>query len=189
MKIIQTAIPDVLLLQPQVFSDQRGHFMETFQAKEIRKALGSDFQFVQDNESFSRQGVLRGLHFQLQHPQGKLVRVVQGEIFDVGLDIRPKSKTLGRYVSAYLSPSNQMMLWIPPGFAHGFYVTNGPAVVLYKTTDFFYKTDSFTLRFDDPVAQIHWPIPEYTQPILSRADSSSHLSLQNIHTEVYQKCA
>jgi dTDP-4-dehydrorhamnose 3,5-epimerase len=152
-----TSILEVLLITPKVFGDERGFFMETFQARSFAEA-GIHATFVQDNHSRSRQGVLRGLHYQIQQPQGKLVRVILGEIFDVAVDIRRASPTFGKWVGVRLSAENRQQLWIPPGFAHGFYVLSEWAEVLYKATDFYAPQWERTILWNDPEIGIKWPL-------------------------------
>jgi dTDP-4-dehydrorhamnose 3,5-epimerase len=168
MMIQETAIPDVLILEPKVFGDDRGFFFESFNEIEFKKAgiLGN---FVQDNHSRSAKGVLRGLHYQINHPQGKLVRVVRGEVFDVAIDIRRSSSTFGRFVSAILTEQNKRMLWIPPGFAHGFLAISEAVDFLYKTTDFYSPADERTIIWNDPDLGIKWPLNG--DPVLSPKDA------------------
>jgi dTDP-4-dehydrorhamnose 3,5-epimerase len=156
--ITPTAIPDVLLLEPRVFSDDRGYFFESFNARDFLEATGLAVEFVQDNQSMSVKGVLRGLHYQIRHPQGKLMRVVQGSVFDVAVDLRKSSPTFGRWVGAMLSAENRRQLWIPPGFAHGFLTISDEAEVLYKITDYWYPEHERTLLWKDPTLAIAWPI-------------------------------
>jgi dTDP-4-dehydrorhamnose 3,5-epimerase len=156
--VTPTTIPDVLLLEPKVFSDDRGYFFESYNVRDFREATGLDIQFVQDNHSMSEKGVLRGLHYQIQHPQGKLIRAVQGSVFDVAVDLRKSSATFGRWVGAMLSADNRRQLWIPPGFAHGFLALSEKAEVLYKTTDYWYPEYERTLSWADPALGIAWPI-------------------------------
>jgi dTDP-4-dehydrorhamnose 3,5-epimerase len=172
MQIIPTEIPEVFLLEPRVFPDARGHFLEAYNEKALDD-LGIRDRFVQDNQSHSRKGVLRGLHYQLQQAQGKLVRVLQGEIFDVAVDIRPNSATYGKWIGAYISASSNRMIWIPKGFAHGFYVCSDTADVLYKVTDFWAPTYDPTLVWNDPAVGIKWPISG--DPIISDKDRAGHL--------------
>lgn len=158
MKAIPTALPEVLLLEPKVFGDDRGFFMETFNAKVFHELTGCHKPFVQDNHSRSTRGVLRGLHYQLgAHPQDKLVRCIAGEIFDVAVDIRRGSKTYGRWVGARLSAANHHQLWVPVGFAHGFLVLSETAEVVYKVTDYYDPTGERSIRWDDPQLAIDWP--------------------------------
>jgi len=168
LKIHPTAIPDVLILEPTVFQDERGFFLESYQKKRF-KDLGIDVEFVQDNHSKSGQGILRGLHYQLQQPQGKLMRVVAGEIFDVAVDVRKHSPTFGKWVGDYLSAANKKMLWIPAGFAHGFYVTSPEAEVIYKATDYYAPQWERTIAWNDPSIGIDWPLNGEV-PILSAKD-------------------
>lgn len=158
MRAIQTAIADVLLLEPKVFGDDRGFFYESFNAKTFKEATGVDVQFVQDNHSKSARNVLRGLHYQVEQPQGKLVRVVQGEVFDVAVDIRKGSPTFGQWVGEILSAENKRQLWIPPGLAHGFVVLSETAEFLYKTTDYYAPAHERCIAWDDPELAITWPI-------------------------------
>ncbi len=157
MKLIPTAIPDVRIVEPRVFGDERGFFMESWNARVLAEQ-GLDAQFVQDNHSRSRRGVLRGLHYQVRHAQGKLVRVVIGEVFDVAVDLRRSSPTFGQSVSLVLSAENKRMLWVPPGFAHGFLVLSDVADFLYKTTDYWYQEHERTLLWNDPALGIEWPL-------------------------------
>jgi len=157
MKVMQTAIPDVLMLEPRVLHDGRGFFMETYNARTFREATGLDTHFVQDNHSHSVRGVLRGLHYQLHQPQGKLVRVVRGRVFDVAVDIRKSSATFGQWVGVELSEENHLQIWIPAGFAHGFLVLSESADVLYKTTDFYAPEHERCIAWDDPDIHIQWP--------------------------------
>jgi dTDP-4-dehydrorhamnose 3,5-epimerase len=152
-----TAIPDVLVLEPAVFDDARGFFFESYNARDFAEATGLQVDFVQDNHSKSAQGVLRGLHYQIRHPQGKLVRVVQGSVFDVAVDLRKSSPTFGRWVGNVLSADTRKQLWIPPGFAHGFLVLSESAEVLYKTTDYWYPEHERSLLWNDPAIGVGWP--------------------------------
>jgi len=156
--VTATTIPDVLLLEPKVFSDDRGYFFESYNLRDFRSATGLDVEFVQENHSMSTRGVLRGLHYQIQHPQGKLMRAVSGSVFDVAVDLRKSSPTFGRWVGAVLSAENRRQLWIPPGFAHGFLALSEAAEVLYKTTDYWYPEHERTLLWKDPALGIVWPI-------------------------------
>jgi dTDP-4-dehydrorhamnose 3,5-epimerase len=167
MKVTPTKIPDVLSIEPQVLADDRGFFMETWNHAGFA-AKGLDYAFVQDNHSRSVHGTLRGLHYQIQHAQGKLLRATAGEIFDVAVDLRRSSPTFGRWVGAYLSGDNRRMIWVPPGFAHGFYVTRGPAEVLYKCTDYYAPAHERCIRWDDAELGIEWPLDG--EPILSDRD-------------------
>jgi dTDP-4-dehydrorhamnose 3,5-epimerase len=170
MRFIPTTIPDVILIEPKVFADERGFFLESYQKQRFAEA-GIPFDFVQDNHSKSQQGVLRGLHYQVQQTQGKLVRVVAGEIFDVAVDIRKSSPTFGKWIGDYLSVDNKKMLWVPAGFAHGFYVTSPSAEVQYKTTDYYAPQWERTIAWNDPAINIAWPIHGIT-PTLSPKDEA-----------------
>ncbi len=173
MNVIRTAIPDVLIFEPKVFGDERGFFMESFSERTFRDATGRDERFVQDNHSRSARGVLRGLHYQLPpHAQGKLVRVVNGAVFDVAVDMRRSSATFGRWVGAELSETNRRQLWIPPGFAHGFLVLSDSADFLYKTTDYYAPETEAAVRWDDPALGIEWP-DAGAAPQLSGKDSAA----------------
>jgi dTDP-4-dehydrorhamnose 3,5-epimerase len=169
MEFEPTSIPDVIAIKPKVFGDERGFFMETYQAEQFA-AAGIDFDFVQDNHSGSRRGVLRGLHYQIRNPQGKLVRVIAGEIFDVAVDLRRSSPTFGQWVGQCLSAENKLQLWIPPGFAHGFYVLSDWAELVYKATDLYAPEWERTLIWNDPAVGIHWPLPDEQAPGLSPKD-------------------
>jgi dTDP-4-dehydrorhamnose 3,5-epimerase len=158
MQVIATAIPEVLILEPKVFGDARGFFLESFNAQTFKVSTGLDVQFVQDNHSRSAQGVLRGMHYQMQQTQGKLVRVVQGEVFDVAVDMRQNSPTFGRWTGVHLSAENHRQLWIPAGFAHGFVVLSEFADFLYKTTDYYAPQHEVCLKWDDPTIGIDWPL-------------------------------
>jgi dTDP-4-dehydrorhamnose 3,5-epimerase len=157
MRVIATAIPDVRIVEPRVFTDDRGYFFESWNARALR-AAGIDANFVQDNHSRSRRGVLRGLHYQVRQPQGKLVRVVAGVVFDVAVDLRASSPTFSRSVGLTLSAQDNRMLWVPPGFAHGFLVLSEFADFLYKTTDYWYPEHERTLLWNDPALAIDWPL-------------------------------
>jgi dTDP-4-dehydrorhamnose 3,5-epimerase len=170
MNPTQSALPGVVIVDPKVFTDERGYFLETFSAEKY-KALGIDLPFVQDNESQSVQGTLRGLHYQLQHPQGKLVRVSGGEVFDVAVDIRQGSPTFGHWQGVYLSAANKRQFYVPPGFAHGFYVLSDTAVFVYKCTDYYSPEDEYGLLWNDPDVAIDWPILAGTTPMLSSKDA------------------
>lgn len=167
MKVTPTRIPDVLLVDPEVLVDERGFFSEIWHRARFA-ANGIDCDFVQDNHSRSVQGALRGLHYQIRQPQGKLVRVTVGEIFDVAVDLRRSSPTFGRWVGTYLSADNKRMLWVPPGFGHGFYVTAGPAEVQYKCSDYYSPEYERCIRWDDPELAIEWPLKG--EPVLSDRD-------------------
>lgn len=168
MQVVATAIPDVLILEPKLFGDARGFFLESFNANTFKNCTGLDVQFVQDNHSRSGKGVLRGLHYQLQQPQGKLVRVVQGEVFDVAVDMRSHSATFGQWAGAHLSADNHRQLWIPPGFAHGFVVLSDTADFLYKTTDYYAPQHEACLKWDDTTVGVQWPLAQ--APSLSAKD-------------------
>lgn len=168
MKVIETGIPDVLIIEPKVFGDERGFFYESFNAAAFEAATGLKQQFVQDNHSKSQRGVLRGLHYQIRQPQGKLVRVVAGEVFDVAVDLRRSSPSFGRWVGTRLSAENQRQLWIPEGFAHGFVVLSESAEFLYKTTDYYAPEHERSLLWNDPELGIQWPID--APPQLSAKD-------------------
>jgi dTDP-4-dehydrorhamnose 3,5-epimerase len=168
MKAIPLAIDGVFCIEPQVFGDERGFFFESFNHAKFEKAIGKTVQFVQDNHSRSTKNVLRGLHYQIQQPQGKLVRVVQGEVFDVAVDLRKSSKTFGHWVGEILSAENKRQLWIPEGFAHGFVVMSETAEFLYKTTDYYAPAYERCLVWNDPVVGINWP--NSSQPQLSAKD-------------------
>lgn len=167
MEVVKTPIEGVLLIKPQVFGDQRGYFVETWQ-KEHYEAAGINLPFVQDNHSKSTKGILRGLHFQKQHPQGKLVMVSLGEVFDVAVDIRKGSPTFGKWFGAILNQENQNQLWIPPGMAHGFVVLSDVAHFHYKCTDFYHPGDEGSIRWNDPTIGIDWPYKK--EPVLSAKD-------------------
>jgi dTDP-4-dehydrorhamnose 3,5-epimerase len=157
MQVTPTALPDVKLIEPRVFGDDRGFFFESWNRRALAQA-GIDAEFVQDNHSKSRRGVLRGLHYQIEHAQGKLVRVVAGEVFDVAVDLRRSSPSFGKHVAMTLSAENHRMLWLPPGYAHGFVVVSDAAEFLYKTTDYWYPEHERTLLWNDPALRIDWPI-------------------------------
>jgi dTDP-4-dehydrorhamnose 3,5-epimerase len=170
MKVTPTAIPEVLILEPKVFGDERGFFMESFNARKFAEATGLNVQFVQDNHSRSTKGVLRGLHYQVQQPQGKLVRVVSGAVFDVAVDIRKSSPTFGQWVGVELSAENHRQLWVPAGFAHGFLVLSESADFLYKTTDYYAPEYEHCIRWNDPAINIQWPLT--AAPELSAKDAA-----------------
>jgi len=174
MQISKTAIPDILIIEPKVFGDERGFFMETYQAREFSK-LGLPTQFVQDNHSGSRQGILRGLHYQIRQAQGKLLRVVAGEVFDVAVDIRKSSPTFGQWVGEYISAQNKRMIWVPEGFAHGFYVLSDWAEIIYKTTDYYAPEWERSILWNDPDLRITWPLINQMAPILSAKDAEGTL--------------
>jgi dTDP-4-dehydrorhamnose 3,5-epimerase len=169
MKVIPTAIPEVKLIEPNVFGDERGFFLESWNAREFAAADIPE-TFVQDNHSRSECNVLRGLHYQIRQPQGKLVRVVAGEVFDASVDLRRSSPTYGKWSGVTLSGENKRMLWIPPGFAHGFLVTSDYAEVLYKSTDYWAPEHERTLRWDDPELAIDWPVTG--EPVVSAKDAT-----------------
>jgi dTDP-4-dehydrorhamnose 3,5-epimerase len=169
-QVTPTDLPGVLLLEPKVFGDERGFFFESFNARDFRAATGVDTPFVQDNHSRSVRGVLRGIHYQIRHPQGKLVRVIEGEVFDVVVDLRRASPHFGKWTGIVLSAENRRHLWVPPGFGHGFMVTSAAAQCLYKTTDYWYPEFERTLLWNDPTVAIRWPTGDL--PILSAKDAS-----------------
>ena len=171
MKAIPAAIPDVLIIEPKVFGDGRGYFFESFNRRQFAEATGLDVAFVQDNHSRSAKNVLRGLHYQIQQPQGKLVRVVQGTVFDVAVDIRKDSPNFGQHVAMELSAENKRMLWIPEGFAHGFVVVSDTAEFLYKTTDYYAPEFERSIAWNDPAIGIQWPIQG--EPSLSAKDQQA----------------
>lgn len=172
MKVIDTRIPDVKIIEPSVFGDERGFFMETWNQKKFEDLVtGKPTTFVQDNHSKSKQGILRGLHYQTENTQGKLVRVVSGEVFDVAVDIRRNSPTFGQWVGVYLSAVNKHQLWIPEGFAHGFYVTSDEAEFVYKCTDYYNLTAEHSILWDDADLDIEWPL--LSQPTLSYKDKAA----------------
>lgn len=170
MNYIKTAIPEVVLIEPKVFGDHRGFFMETWQEREFRENV-ADVSFVQDNHSKSSQGILRGLHYQIQNPQGKLVRVTQGSVFDVAVDMRKSSATFGQWVGFELSEENHRMLWVPAGFAHGFYVNSDTAEFVYKCTDYYAPEFERSLLWNDTEIGIEWPLVNGQTPLLSDKDS------------------
>lgn len=176
MKVIETAIPDVKIIEPTVFGDERGFFMETWNQKRFEEIVtGRPTKFVQDNHSKSKEGILRGLHYQTENMQGKLVRVISGEVFDVAVDIRKKSPTFGKWVGIYLSAENKKQLWIPEGFAHGFYVTSNEAEFVYKCTDYYSPEFERSIVWDDKDIGICWPMKNGSLPLLSAKDSSGGL--------------
>ena len=172
MNIIPTNIPDVLVIEPKVFGDERGFFFESFNERIWQERTGLDVNFVQHNHSRSAGGVLRGLHYQIQHPQGKLVRVIAGEVFDVAVDIRRTSPTFGKWVGKYLSADNKHQMWVPAGFAHGFYVTSDYAEFLYQTTDFWSPEYERCIVWNDPDLAIAWPLSGI--PIISAKDQQGN---------------
>jgi dTDP-4-dehydrorhamnose 3,5-epimerase len=180
MNVIQTAIPDLLILEPKVFGDARGFFMESFNAKAFQAATGLDVNFVQDNHSRSARGVLRGLHYQIEQAQGKLVRVVRGSVFDVAVDLRKSSPTFGKWVGVELSEENNRQFWVPPGFAHGFLVTSESADFLYKTTDYYAPQFERSLAWNDPTVGVEWP--------LHLLDGAPLLSAKDVAGKVLAEC-
>lgn len=171
MKVIDTRIPDVKIIEPQVFGDERGFFLETYRASIMDELTGGK-PFVQDNHSKSAQGILRGLHYQMQHTQGKLVRVVQGAVFDVAVDMRRDSPSFGQWVGEILSAENKRQLWVPEGFAHGFYVISDSAEFVYKCTDYYAPEHDRSLKWNDPTIGIEWPLVNDQQPLLSAKDEA-----------------
>ena len=171
--VTPTSLPEVLILESKVFGDARGFFFESFNARDFAHATCLDVHFVQDNHSKSAKGVLRGLHYQIEHPQGKLVRVTQGEVFDVAVDLRRSSPTFGRWEGVVLSAENKRQLWVPPGFAHGFLVTSDSAEFLYKTTDYYHPEFECSLRWNDPTVGVQWPTE--TTPLLAAKDIAGKL--------------
>jgi len=172
MELINTKIPDVVIIRPIVFEDDRGFFMESYQKQKFFKA-GIPHEFVQDNHSSSQKYTLRGLHYQVSHTQGKLVRAVIGGIFDVAIDLRTRSPYFGQWVGAYLSAENKQQLWIPPGFGHGFIALSDRTDVVYKATDYYDQGGERCIRWNDPDLSIDWPIPEGVTPLISEKDSSA----------------
>ena len=175
MNVTPASIPEVLIIEPKVYGDERGFFLETWQKSRYQQA-GIDSDFVQDNLSFSRRGILRGLHFQYENTQGKLVYVLQGSVFDVAVDIRRNSPTFGHWVGQNLTSENKLQMFIPPGFAHGFCVTSETALFMYKCTDYYNPAAEITLAWNDPAIGIDWPI---TAPVLSEKDQQA-LTLEQI---------
>ncbi|MCX7266501.1 MAG: dTDP-4-dehydrorhamnose 3,5-epimerase [Betaproteobacteria bacterium] len=177
--VIPTELPEVLVLEPKVFGDARGFFYESFNERDFAQATGLSAQFVQDNHSLSARGVLRGMHYQIEHAQGKLVRVVRGEVFDVAVDMRRSSSTFGRWSGVRLSSENNRQMWVPPGFAHGFLVLSEAAEFLYKTTDYWYPEHERSVGWNDPAVGIQWPLPEGIQtPLLAAKDAAAPLLAQ-----------
>ena len=174
MEFIPSEIPEVILVKPQVFGDHRGFFMETWQRQHFAEN-GIDVDFVQDNHSKSSQGILRGLHYQLIQTQGKLVRVVEGSVFDVAVDLRRNSLTFGQWVGYELSAENKQMLWVPPGFGHGFYVMSATAEFVYKCTDYYAPEHEACVRWNDPQLNIDWHLVDGKQPVLSEKDAEATL--------------
>lgn len=171
MNVIPTVIPDVLILEPKVFGDERGFFYESYNQRVFREATGLDVHFVQDNHSRSTKGVLRGLHYQIRQPQGKLVRCTLGEVFDVAVDLRKESPSFGQWVGEILSGENKRMVWIPEGFAHGFLALSDVADFLYKTTDYYSAENEKSISWNDPELDIPWPI--FNEPVLSAKDRTA----------------
>ena len=171
MKFIETNIPDVKIVEPQVFGDERGFFMETFRTSLFNEQCG-EREFVQENHSKSSHGILRGLHYQTENTQGKLVRVTKGEVFDVAVDMRKDSPTFGEWVGVLLSAENKRQLWVPEGFAHGFYVTTDEAEFVYKCTDIYNPSAEVSIKWDDPEINIEWPINPDQKPLLSAKDEN-----------------
>ena len=176
MNIIATSIPDVFLIKPRVFQDERGFFLESYQKRNFQE-IGITGDFVQDNHSKSCQGTLRGLHYQIHQPQGKLVRVIAGEVFDVAVDLRKHSPTFGRWTGAYLSAENKRQMWVPAGFAHGFYVTSPYAEVLYKASDYYAPQWERSILWNDPAIGIQWPT-QNELPILSSKDAAAKVFME-----------
>ena len=171
MKYTKLDIQDVILIEPQIFSDQRGFFMETWREDEFKENV-SNLSFVQDNHSKSTRGILRGLHYQIKQPQGKLVRVISGEVFDVAVDLRKSSPTFGKWIGVTLSSENKQMLWVPPGFGHGFYVLSKEAEFVYKCSEYYAPEYELCLKWNDPSLGINWPIIPNTVPLLSPKDKA-----------------
>lgn len=178
MKVVKTSVAGCLILEPQVFSDERGHFFESFNAQKFRNATGEMVNFVQDNQSYSNARVLRGLHYQIEQAQGKLVRVVSGSVWDVAVDLRRSSPTFAQWVGVELSAENQRMFWVPPGCAHGFVVTGEHAVFLYKTTDYYAPQHERTIAWNDPSLAIKWPV---ASPVVNAKDAAG-LAFKNAPT-------
>ena len=174
MKIIDTDIPEVKIIEPQVFGDERGFFMETWRDNWFSENV-CERRFVQDNHSKSRQSILRGLHYQMEQTQGKLVRVVAGEVYDVAVDLRRSSPTFGRWVGVLLSAENKRQLWVPEGFAHGFYVTSETAEFVYRCTDYYHPASEQSLLWSDPALGIDWPLVNGEQPLLAAKDANGAL--------------
>ena len=171
MNVIETDIPDVKIIEPKVFGDERGFFFESYNAQSFNNAVGREVRFVQDNHSLSVKGVLRGLHYQIEHPQGKLVRVISGEVFDVVVDLRKSSATFGHWVGVTLSAENKRQMWSPEGFAHGFLVVSEKAEFLYKTTDFYAPAHERCIAWNDPTLAIEWPLTAGEEPAVSTKDA------------------
>ena len=181
--ITPTFLPEVLILEPKVFGDDRGFFFESFNQRDFQQATGLDVNFVQDNHSKSSQGVLRGLHYQIQHPQGKLVRVIHGSVFDVAVDLRRSSPNFGKWVGVELSADNKRQLWVPPGFAHGFVVTSETAEFLYKTTDYWYPEFERSLLWSDPIIGIQWPVDRGRPKIAAKDAAACVLGAAEVFTD------
>ena len=171
MKELKTKIPEVVIFEPSVYEDERGYFMESFRLSQFAK-IGNEINFVQDNQSKSKKGTLRGLHYQINYPQGKLIRVLSGEIFDVAVDLRRSSSTFGQWVGETLSSANRKQLWVPEGFAHGFYVLSEEAEIFYKCTDYYRPEYDRGLRWDDPDLSVMWPLLD-PEPLISIKDSEA----------------
>ena len=180
MNLTRTEIPDLLIIEPRVFGDARGFFMESFNARSFRELTGLDIDFVQDNHSRSERGVLRGLHYQLPQPQGKLVRVTAGRVFDVAVDVRKSSPTFGKWVGVELSGENHRQFWVPQGFAHGFVVLSETADFLYKTTDYYSPQFEHCIRWDDPMLGIEWPLGDI-EPQVSTKDAAGKPFADALH--------
>jgi len=181
MKYIQLEIPEVKLMEPEVFGDDRGYFMETWRAAEFKKQV-ADVSFVQENHSKSGQGILRGLHYQIKQAQGKLIRVTSGSVFDVAVDIRKSSSTFGKWVGVTLSDENKKLLWVPPGFAHGFFVISDQAEFTYKCTDYYAPEYERSILWNDPKLAIDWPLEQNSTPLISQKDKEGILLAE---AEVY----
>jgi dTDP-4-dehydrorhamnose 3,5-epimerase len=179
IQVSATALPEVKIIEPKVFGDARGYFYESFNGREFSEQVGVDVQFVQDNHSRSAKGVLRGLHYQIEHAQGKLVRVVEGEVFDVAVDVRKSSPDFGKWTGLHLSAENRRQVWVPPGFAHGFVVLSEAAQFLYKTTDYWYPEHERSIVWNDPEIGIEWPID--FEPLLAAKDAAGKLLSEADH--------
>jgi dTDP-4-dehydrorhamnose 3,5-epimerase len=183
MLITATALPEVLIIEPRVFGDDRGFFMESYSAREFKELTGVADGFVQDNHSRSAANVLRGIHYQMVHPQGKLVRVTAGAVFDVAVDLRCSSVRFGQWVGVELTAENKKQLWVPPGFGHGFLVLSDSADFLYKTTDYYHADSERCVRWDDPDIGIDWPLSSEKTPVLSPKDAAAPLL---VDADVYE---
>ncbi|UGS91667.1 dTDP-4-dehydrorhamnose 3,5-epimerase [Ralstonia wenshanensis] len=172
LNVTETTLPGVLILEPKVYGDNRGFFFESFNTREFEALTGVSTPFVQDNHSMSRKGVLRGMHYQIEHAQGKLVRVISGEVFDVAVDLRKSSSTFGKWAGVHLSADNKRQLWVPPGFAHGFLVLSETAEFLYKTTDYWYPEHERSVVWNDPIIAIEWPLAG-AEPTLAAKDAAA----------------